>query len=113
MLDAQLMFAYDGKSRVAQQLIVVQERTCNGVLYCYQRNHVGVLLHGKENLLESVALDEVKFFVLEEPVRCYIVEASPYALYCYLFFHINSKGICFWKGKGISTKKKDKYSVLR
>ena len=96
MLDAQFVLAYDGKARIAQQFIVVQERTRNGVLYGHQRYHVGVLLHGKEDLLEVAALHEVQFLALEETVRGNVVEASPYSLYGYLFSHCIGKGIYFW-----------------
>ena len=88
--DAQLVFAYDLHSAFAKELVVVEQRTGNGVLYGNKSNDIAVLLHLFKHLFEGVAADEFYLCALEISVACHIVETSHFSLYCY-FNHTAKK----------------------
>ena len=83
VFDAQLVFSHYGHSAVAKQFIVVQQASGNGILYGHQCRSILILPQVAEHLLEGVAAHQFQLFALKVPVRCYIVEASLDALYCY------------------------------
>ena len=81
--DVELVLTDNGRARVAQQLVVVQQRAGNGVLDGHQAHHRGVLAHALEHLLERRAADELYLLTLEIEVGGYVVERAHKALYRY------------------------------
>lgn len=97
VFDAQLMLAHDGHRRLAQQLIVVQQRSCNGVLDGRHADGRRVLADGVEQLLERVAADELDVLVGEELVGGNVVVAAFYALYSNAFHLLSFISFLFTK----------------
>ena len=82
--DPQFVLAYNLHAAVTQQFVVVQQRTCNRVLYRHHANHVRVLLHLLKHFLERVAAHQFDVFTLELIVACHIVVTAHLSLYRYL-----------------------------
>ena len=85
MGDMQLMLTHNGGTTVAQQLIVMQQRTSDSILNGQHANGCRVLLHVTEYLLEGVATDELYLFILEIEVSSNVVERPYQSLYRYSF----------------------------
>lgn len=77
------MFANHRHAAIAQQLVVVQQRTRNGVLDGCHAYHGGVLTHALEHLFEGVAANQLQLFALEILVGCDVVKRPCDALYRY------------------------------
>ena len=83
MGDVQLMLADNGRTAVAQQLVVMQQRAGNGILNGGQSYHRRVLAHAVEHLLEGGATDELYLLTLEIEVCRNVVERPYQSLYRY------------------------------
>ena len=83
MRDVQLMLANDGGSRVAQQLVVVQQRASNRVLDGQHANGGGVLAHLRKNFFECATAYQLNLFSLEIEVGSNVVERPYQTLYRY------------------------------
>jgi hypothetical protein len=75
------MFTYHRRARVAQQLIVMQQRTRNRVLYGQHTDGSRILLDTLEHLFEGGTADELYLFSLEIQVRRNVVERPRQSLY--------------------------------
>ena len=76
-------------ARLAQKLVVVEQRAGNGILdgeHCYGR---GVATNVLKHLLERLAADQLYLLALVVLMGCYVVERPQFALYCYSL-HIRS-----------------------
>ena len=85
MGDVQFVLANHRCARIAQQFVVVEQRTGNGVLDGGHSDDRRVLLDGLVDLLERRTTDELQLVVLEILVGGYVVETSDLALYGYSF----------------------------
>ena len=85
MLDVELVLAYDGSARIAEQFIVVEQGSGNSILNGYHADDRRVTLHVLEHLLESGAANELYLFTFEMLVGCHVVERTDESLYCYSF----------------------------
>jgi hypothetical protein len=85
VLDAELVFAHDGHSIFAQEFVVVEEASGDGVLNGQHPYHRAVLLDVLEDFLERVTTDEFDVFAREELVGGDVVERARYTLYSYSF----------------------------
>ena len=85
VLDAELVFAYDGCSAIAKQFVVVKQASGDGILDGQHTDDVAVLMHVLEDFLERVATDEFDFVIREELVGCDVVERTGDTLYGYSF----------------------------
>ena len=101
--DAELVFAHDGHAALAQQFVVVEQASCDGVLYCHESQHVWACLEPCKHLLEGVAADQFHLLALEEAMSGNVVETALDALYCYPSNHLSLKnpasllsGICMY-----------------
>jgi hypothetical protein len=65
VLNAEFVFTHDGCTAFAQQLIIVQQATCNGVFDGEHTDDVIVLMHVLEDFLEGIATNQFDFFVRE------------------------------------------------
>jgi hypothetical protein len=74
MGDMQFVLAYNGRPRVAQQLIVVQQTSGNGILYGQHTDGGRVLLDALKDLFEGGAADELHLLALEIEVRRNVVK---------------------------------------
>ena len=77
------MLTDDGSARVAQQLIVVQQASGNGILYGEHTYHRRIILHVGEDILEGGTADQLYLFTLEKQMCRDIVKRSYQSLYCY------------------------------
>ena len=66
VLDAEFVFTYDGCTAFAQQLIIVQQATCNGIFDGEHTDDVTVLMHVLEDFLEGIATNQFDFLVREK-----------------------------------------------
>jgi hypothetical protein len=85
------MLSDDGRARVAQQLIVVEQTSGDGILDGEHADGRGVLLDAGKDFLESAATDELYLFSLEKQVCCNVVERPDESLNGYslhIFFPI-------------------------
>ena len=83
MFDVQLMLSHHRCPRLAQQVVVVQQRTGNGVLdskHCYG---CGIALHILKHLLERLAADELYLLTVEILMSCNVVKRPQFSLYSY------------------------------
>ena len=85
MGDVQLMLAHDRGSAVAQQLVVVQQRAGNGVLYGRHCDDGRVLGHRLIHLFEGGTADELQLLAPEVLMGGYVVERPDFSLYSYSF----------------------------
>ena len=83
--DVCLVLADNRRTAVAQQFVVVQQRTRDGVLYGCQPDDGGVVLHLCEDLLESVAAVYLQLLAFKIFVGGDVVEAAFHALDSYAF----------------------------
>ena len=83
MGDVQLMLAHNGGARIAQQLVVVQQRTGYGVLNGRHAYHRGVLLQALKHLLKRGAALQLYLLALEVEVGGYVVKRARQSLYRY------------------------------
>ena len=90
MADAKFVLSHDGHSAVAQQFVVVEQATGDGVLDGHKAQHIRRAFQSGEHFLESVAADQFHLLVLEEAMSSDIVETAFDALYCYPF-HLKKK----------------------
>jgi hypothetical protein len=74
VLDAEFMFSHDGCATFAQQLIIVQQASCNGIFDGEHTDDVVVLMHLLEYFLEGIATYQFYFLVLEELVGSNVME---------------------------------------
>ena len=72
--DVQLVLADDGSTRVAQQLVVMQQRARNSVFYRQHADGRRVLLDRSKDLLERRAADQLYLLTLEVQVCCNVVK---------------------------------------
>ena len=118
MGDVELMLDYDGGARVAQQLVVVEQATGDGVLDGGHCNHGRVLANALVNLFKRLAAEQLQLLALEVLVGGDVVKRTDLALYGYSFhnlclrckisaFHLycqtNSGNLCFVVRKMIKT----------
>ena len=87
--DAQLMFAYDSGSALPEQLVVVQQTACYGVLDGHQGNHIILVVKMCKHLLEGVAAEQFYILALEIPVGGNIMKTALDALYSYFSHSIS------------------------
>ena len=85
MLDVELMLAHDGCAGVAQQLVVAEQRSRNGILDGSHANDRRVTLDLLVDLLEGGTADNLYLLVLEILMGRDVVERPQFALYCYPF----------------------------
>jgi hypothetical protein len=74
VLDAEFVFPYDGCATFAQQLVIVQQASCNGIFNGEHTDDVVVLMHVFEYFLEGIATNQFYFLVLEELVGSNVME---------------------------------------
>ena len=91
VFDVQFVFAHNGHAAFAQQVVVVQQASGNGVLNGHQSETRIVVAHFLEYLLEGVAADELHFVVAEVLVGRNVVERAADALYRNLFHSLHEK----------------------
>ena len=114
VFDAQFVFPHDGGSAVAQQFVVVQQASGNGVLYSQHTYGVAVLLHVVKNLFEGVTAYQLNLFVGKELMGCNVVERPRYSLYRYLFHLSSNKNPAVpWMESGMSYLKVLFNSLIR
>ena len=83
MGDMKLMLAHDSSARVGQQLIVMQQRACDGILYRHHCYRGRIVLHRLKHLFEGSTANELYLFILEIQMGRYIVERPCQSLYRY------------------------------
>ena len=81
--DVQFMFSHNSGARVAQQLVVVEQTACNGVLDGGHSDDGGVSLDVLKHLFEGGAADELHLLALEMLVGSDVVKRSQQTLYGY------------------------------
>jgi hypothetical protein len=74
VLDAEFMFSHDGCATFAQQLIIVQQASCNGIFDGKHTDDVVVLMHLLEYFLEGITTNHFDFLVREELVGSNVME---------------------------------------
>jgi hypothetical protein len=94
MRDMQFMLANDGSPRLAQQFVVMQQRTRNSILDGCHANHGGVLLNLREHLFKRGTADKLYLLAFEIQMCCDVVERSYQSLYSYSL-HIPNKNPAF------------------
>ena len=85
MLYVQFVLPYHGGAALAQQLVVVEQRARDGVLYGQHAHHGGVSAYVLEHLLESGAANQLYLFLPEILMGGYVVERALLSLYRYSF----------------------------
>ena len=86
VLDVQLVFAHHRRARVAQQFVVVQQASSNGVLDGRKADDCRVALDLLEHLFERRAAHHLHLLAVEVLPCGNVVERSQFALYRY-FLH--------------------------
>jgi hypothetical protein len=81
--DVQLMLANHCRATISQQLIVVEQRTSNGVLNGEHTDGRRILLDVCKHLFKGTAADQLNLFSLEIQVRRNVVERPYQSLYSY------------------------------
>jgi hypothetical protein len=81
--DVQLMLAHHGGATVAQQLVVVKQAACNGILNGRHANDRRVLGNALVDLLKRLATDELQLLTLKILMGGNVVKRPYLALYCY------------------------------
>jgi hypothetical protein len=112
--DVELVFSHNGGARVAQQLVVVEQRTRYRVLDGEHADGGGVLLDVAKHLFEGGTTYQLYLFSLEIQVRRYIVERPDQSLYRYSL-HILKKQLrfhCSVKRSLISIFQSFNFSIL-
>jgi len=79
----EFVLTHDACSRVAQQLVVVEQAAGNGVLDGHHANGGGVALDVLKHLFEGGAADELHLLTVEILVGGHVVERTHKALYRY------------------------------
>jgi hypothetical protein len=79
--DVKFMLSYHCGAAFAQQLIVVQQRAGNGILYGSHGNHCGILTQLLVDLFEGLAADELQLLALKILVGGNVVKRPYLALY--------------------------------
>ena len=83
MSDVQLMLAHDGGARVAQQLVVMQQRTSNRILDGQHSDACRVFLHLCKHLFKGTAAYQLYLLTLKVEVGGNVVERPYQTLYRY------------------------------
>jgi hypothetical protein len=80
--DVQFVLSHNGCTTLAQQLVVMKQGTCNGILNSSHTNHRWVLADAVKHLLERRTTFQLYLLSLEVQVCCDIVERTYQSLYC-------------------------------
>ena len=87
MRDAQLVFPDDLEAALANQLVVLQEASGDGVLDCHQSENRGVALDGGDYVAKRIARERLYLVAFEILVRRDVVIRTGYSLNGYFPFH--------------------------
>ena len=82
MLYMQFILPYHRCARLSEQVIVVEQRPCDGVLYCQHGYNRRITLYTFEHLLEGVTANQLYLLALIILVGCDVVERPYLSLYC-------------------------------
>ena len=85
VLNVQFVLSHNGRSRRAQQLVVVQQRTGNRVFYRHQSDNGRVALDVLKHLLKRGATDYLQLLALKLLMGRNVVKRPQNALYGYSF----------------------------
>ena len=85
MRDVQFVFTHHGSARVAQQFVVVQQATGNGILDGCHANDCRVALDVLKHLLKSGTADELQLVAFEILPGRNVVKRPQESLYCNSF----------------------------
>lgn len=63
--DAELMFTYDRSTAVAQEFVVMEQASGDGIFYGNHPDNIAVVADRTEHFFERVAANQLYFFVVE------------------------------------------------
>ena len=80
--NAHFVFAHDGHAVFAQQVVVVQQASRDGILDGQQADDIVVLAHGRKHVFKRCAANQFYRFVFEVLVCGHVVIGAFYSLDC-------------------------------
>src|SRR5574344_353120 len=85
MFYMQSMFSDDSTSALSQQIIIVQQRSGNGIFYGCQSNDCRVTFNVGKHLFKGSTTNQLYLFPFKILVGCNVMKTSNLSLYRYSF----------------------------